>query len=119
MRPSLRANGSRERVMLQCRPRLVRNCAREREPITTDACRCVRRGPSFGLAMNIVVMGPGSRSLRSLVRDDVDRMWRDNSRFNFQTVNDSSVDGASFRGDAKHRTPNLEIPGLVLRTIPE
>jgi hypothetical protein len=28
-------------------------------------------------------------------------------------------DGASFRGDAKHRTRNLEIPGLVLRTIPE
>jgi hypothetical protein len=26
---------------------------------------------------------------------------------------------ASFRGDAEHRTRNLEIPGLVLRTIPE
>jgi hypothetical protein len=33
---------------------------------------------------------------------------------------------SSFRGDAQHRTPmrkcalwNLEIPGLVLRTIPE
>jgi len=26
---------------------------------------------------------------------------------------------SSFRGDAKHRTRNLEIPGLVLRTIPE
>ena len=26
---------------------------------------------------------------------------------------------ASFRADAKHRTRNLEIPGLVLRTIPE
>jgi hypothetical protein len=25
----------------------------------------------------------------------------------------------SFRGDAKHRSRNLEIPGLVLRTIPE
>jgi len=25
----------------------------------------------------------------------------------------------SFRGDAKLRTRNLEIPGLVLRTIPE
>ena len=25
----------------------------------------------------------------------------------------------SFRGDAQHRTQNLEIPGLVLRTIPE
>src|SRR6202023_3860818 len=25
----------------------------------------------------------------------------------------------SFRGDAKRRTRNLEIPGLVLRTIPE
>jgi hypothetical protein len=25
----------------------------------------------------------------------------------------------SFRGDAKQRTRNLEIPGLVLRTIPE
>jgi hypothetical protein len=25
----------------------------------------------------------------------------------------------SFRGDAKHRTRNLEIPDLVLRTIPE
>jgi hypothetical protein len=25
----------------------------------------------------------------------------------------------SFRGDAKHRTGKLEIPGLVLRTIPE
>jgi hypothetical protein len=25
----------------------------------------------------------------------------------------------SFRGDAKHRTRNLGIPGLVLRTIPE
>src|SRR4030095_16371242 len=24
----------------------------------------------------------------------------------------------SFRGDAKHRTRNLEIPGLLLRTIP-
>jgi hypothetical protein len=29
------------------------------------------------------------------------------------------VTGLSFRGDAKHRTRNLEIPGLVLRTIPE
>jgi hypothetical protein len=27
--------------------------------------------------------------------------------------------GSSVRGDAKHRTRNLEIPGLVLRTIPE
>jgi hypothetical protein len=26
---------------------------------------------------------------------------------------------SSFRGDAKHRARNLEIPGLVLRTIPE
>ncbi|MGY4320082.1 enoyl-CoA hydratase/carnithine racemase [Bradyrhizobium sp. JR3.5] len=26
---------------------------------------------------------------------------------------------ASFRGDVRHRTRNLEIPGLVLRTIPE
>jgi len=26
---------------------------------------------------------------------------------------------SSFRGDAKHRTRNGEIPGLVLRTIPE
>jgi hypothetical protein len=25
----------------------------------------------------------------------------------------------SFRGDARHRTRNLEIPGIVLRTIPE
>jgi hypothetical protein len=25
----------------------------------------------------------------------------------------------SFRGDAQHRTRNFEIPGLVLRTIPE
>jgi hypothetical protein len=25
----------------------------------------------------------------------------------------------SFRGDAQHRTRNLEIPGLVLRTTPE
>jgi len=25
----------------------------------------------------------------------------------------------SFRGDAKRRTRNLEIPGLALRTIPE
>jgi hypothetical protein len=25
----------------------------------------------------------------------------------------------SFRGDAQNRTRNLEIPGLVLRTIPE
>ena len=29
------------------------------------------------------------------------------------------ISGPSFRGDAKHRTRNLEIPGLVLRTIPE
>jgi len=27
--------------------------------------------------------------------------------------------GLPFRGDAKHRTRNVEIPGLVLRTIPE
>jgi hypothetical protein len=26
---------------------------------------------------------------------------------------------SSFRGDAQHRTRNLDIPGLVLRTIPE
>jgi hypothetical protein len=25
----------------------------------------------------------------------------------------------SFRGDAQHRTRKLELPGLVLRTIPE
>ena len=25
----------------------------------------------------------------------------------------------SFRGDAEHRTRNLEMPGLVLRTVPE
>jgi len=30
-----------------------------------------------------------------------------------------SILSLSFRGDAKHRTRNLEIPGLVLRTIPE
>jgi hypothetical protein len=28
-------------------------------------------------------------------------------------------EASSFRGDAKHQTRNLEIPGLVLRTIPE
>ena len=26
---------------------------------------------------------------------------------------------SSFRGDAEHRTRNLEIPGLMLRTVPE
>jgi hypothetical protein len=30
-----------------------------------------------------------------------------------------AVVSPSFRGDAEHRTRNLEIPGLVLRTIPE
>jgi len=30
-----------------------------------------------------------------------------------------AVSKPSFRSDAKHRTRNLEIPGLVLRTIPE
>jgi hypothetical protein len=34
-------------------------------------------------------------------------------RFNFQTAIPSS-----FRGDAKHRTRNLEIPGLVLAHHP-
>jgi len=33
--------------------------------------------------------------------------------------NPDSVITQSFRGDAKHRARNLEIPGLVLRTIPE
>jgi len=32
---------------------------------------------------------------------------------------DEATQTPSFRGDAKHRTRNLEIPGLVLRTIPE
>jgi hypothetical protein len=32
---------------------------------------------------------------------------------------DEAIPTQSFRGDAKHRTRNLEIPGLVLRTIPE
>jgi hypothetical protein len=32
---------------------------------------------------------------------------------------DETIYASSFRGDAKHRTRNLEIPGLVLRTIPE
>jgi 4-amino-4-deoxy-L-arabinose transferase-like glycosyltransferase len=32
---------------------------------------------------------------------------------------DATTSEASFRGDAKHRIRNLEIPGLVLRTIPE
>jgi hypothetical protein len=32
---------------------------------------------------------------------------------------DEAIHTPSFRGDAKHRTRNLEIPGLVLRTIPE
>jgi hypothetical protein len=32
---------------------------------------------------------------------------------------DEAIQTPSFRGDAKHRTRNLEIPGLVLRTIPE
>src|SRR6201993_2744657 len=31
----------------------------------------------------------------------------------------SSTLAPSFRGDAQHRTRNLEVPGLVLRTIPE
>jgi hypothetical protein len=36
------------------------------------------------------------------------------------TIGDLRVPGEpSFRGDAKHRTWNPEIPGLVLRTIPE
>ncbi len=30
-----------------------------------------------------------------------------------------AVEKSSFRGDTKYRTRNLEIPGLVLRTIPE
>jgi hypothetical protein len=32
---------------------------------------------------------------------------------------DEATQTPSFRGDAKYRTRNLEIPGLVLRTIPE
>jgi hypothetical protein len=39
-------------------------------------------------------------------------------RVSARTNGDRSV-SSSFRGDAKHRTRNLEIPDLVLRTIPE
>ena len=40
------------------------------------------------------------------------------SRFDFQTAKTRGASKSSFRGDAKHRTRNLEIPGLVLRTHP-
>jgi len=36
-----------------------------------------------------------------------------------KTIEIESTVGLSFRGDAKHRTRNLQIPGLVLPTIPE
>jgi hypothetical protein len=39
--------------------------------------------------------------------------------FEFDVVASGATQTPSFRGDAKHRTRNLEIPGLVLRTIPE
>jgi hypothetical protein len=40
-------------------------------------------------------------------------------RRNCEARSDEEIQTPSFRCDAKHRTRNLEIPGLVLRTIPE
>ena len=48
-------------------------------------------------------------------RAEVWRLWSDGGR----AVWIRGRVWSSFRGDAKHRTRNLEIPGLVLRTIPE
>jgi len=39
--------------------------------------------------------------------------------YRYRTGEIAAIITASFRGDATHRTWNLEIPGLVLRTIPE
>jgi hypothetical protein len=37
----------------------------------------------------------------------------------FTVIASAATHTPSFRDDAKHRTRNLEIPGLVLQTIPE
>ncbi len=42
-----------------------------------------------------------------------------NARLKLERLIKETSNAPSFRGDAKHRTRNLEIPGLVLRTIPE
>ncbi len=56
---------SRERVpsqIFRCRPRLVRDCARERGPITTGRSRCATAALPVIATLLPVVMGPGSRS---------------------------------------------------------
>jgi hypothetical protein len=47
------------------------------------------------------------------------RVARANVFVEFIVIASAATHTPSFRGDAKHRTRNLEIPGLVLRTIPE
>jgi hypothetical protein len=50
-------------------------------------------------------------------------MRRGNAELSLNVIarsdSDEAIQLSSFRGDAEHRTRNLEIPGLVLRTIPE
>jgi hypothetical protein len=71
---------------------------RKQGPITTDA-RCRDDCGQFGANTDIVVMGPGSRSLRSLVRDD--KNYRI-SRFNFQTANPQAILRLSLRATGRN-----------------
>ena len=55
----------------------------------------------------------GDAGTHDILRDD---LWLIGGHF---VRTEAATQSLSFRGDAKHRTRNLEIPGLVLRTIPE
>jgi hypothetical protein len=84
-----------------CRPRLVRNCARERGPITTNV-RVARNWRCSSAYNTHRWLGPGSRSrglssggdscrpVGSLVRDDVDRIVAAIPDSNFKQPNSNT-----------------------------
>jgi len=57
----MRRYDSQAAQQTQCRPCLVRNCAREQGPITTNVDCCAALGPRSRSQSNAVVMGPGFR----------------------------------------------------------
>src|SRR5260370_42445385 len=86
----------------------------------SSAGRCIARSTSSGM-----VVGPGiarnSRPARTTIFLFLVGMFQEGMQGNdgkFKPEHDDISSKPSFRGDAKHRTRNLEIPGLVLTHHP-
>jgi hypothetical protein len=73
--------------------------------------------------LSTVIAREGGRSSIPELSNGIERLRRTGysafAEYDDQLWSSAATQTPSFRGDAKHRTRNLEIPGLVLRTIPE